>query len=185
MTYQNELEFVVRDYECDLQGMVNNANYLHYFEHARHQWLESLGIDFAALHKDGIDMVVVRIEGGGGGAGVQDVGRVGGDLSDRGGDLRVDADAFGDCHVVAGRDCVARDVLSAGGVEARGGLSQQVGGAKVPPFARGAKDGARSGGCPYGKTARARCPPTKRAAATKARRWRAASRLLSGMQKAH
>lgn len=62
MTYQNELEFVVRDYECDLQGVVNNANYLHYLEHARHQWLESLGIDFAALHKDGIDMVVVRIE---------------------------------------------------------------------------------------------------------------------------
>lgn len=62
MTYQNELEFVVRDYECDLQGVVNNANYLHYFEHARHQWLESLGIDFAALHKDGIDLVVVRIE---------------------------------------------------------------------------------------------------------------------------
>ena len=62
MTYQNELEFVVRDYECDLQGVVNNANYLHYFEHARHQWLESLGVDFAALHKEGIDLVVVRIE---------------------------------------------------------------------------------------------------------------------------
>jgi acyl-CoA thioester hydrolase len=60
--YQNELSFVVRDYECDLQGVVNNANYLHYIEHARHQWLESLGIDFAALHEQGIDMVVVRIE---------------------------------------------------------------------------------------------------------------------------
>jgi len=60
--YQNELELVVRDYECDLQGVVNNANYLHYFEHARHQWLESIGIDFAALHREGIDLVVVRIE---------------------------------------------------------------------------------------------------------------------------
>ncbi len=60
--YQNELEFVVRDYECDLQGIVNNANFLHYMEHARHQWMESLGIDFAALHGQGIDLVVARIE---------------------------------------------------------------------------------------------------------------------------
>ena len=60
--YQNELEFEVRDYECDLQGVVNNAIYLHYIEHARHQWLQSLGVDFAALHNEGIDLVVVRIE---------------------------------------------------------------------------------------------------------------------------
>lgn len=60
--YQNELEFDVRDYECDLQGVVNNANYQHYFEHARHEWLLSLGLDFVALHKQGIDLVVVRIE---------------------------------------------------------------------------------------------------------------------------
>ncbi len=61
MKYMNELEFVVRDYECDLQGIVNNANFLHYIEHARHQWLESLGIDFAALHQEGVDLVVARI----------------------------------------------------------------------------------------------------------------------------
>jgi acyl-CoA thioester hydrolase len=60
--YQNELQFEVRDYECDLQGVVNNANYQHYLEHARHRWLEMLGIDFAALHKEGIDLVVARIE---------------------------------------------------------------------------------------------------------------------------
>lgn len=42
--------------------MVNNANYQHYTEHARHKWLESIGIDFAALHRDGIDLVVVRME---------------------------------------------------------------------------------------------------------------------------
>jgi len=40
--YQNELEFEVRDYECDLQGVVNNANFQHYLEHARHKWLESM-----------------------------------------------------------------------------------------------------------------------------------------------
>lgn len=61
-TYQNELALEVRDYECDLQGVVNNANYLHYLEHARHQWLLSIGLDFDALHREGIDLVVVRIE---------------------------------------------------------------------------------------------------------------------------
>jgi len=60
--YQNEIQLEVRDYECDLQGVVNNANYQHYIEHARHKWLEALGVDFAALHKEGIDLVVVRIE---------------------------------------------------------------------------------------------------------------------------
>jgi len=60
--YIPEFEFEVRDYECDLQGVVNNANYQHYIEHARHKWLESIGIDFAALHKEGIDLIVVRME---------------------------------------------------------------------------------------------------------------------------
>lgn len=60
--YLDALEFEVRDYECDLQGLVNNANYQHYLEHARHKWLLSIGIDFDALHKEGIDLVVVRSE---------------------------------------------------------------------------------------------------------------------------
>ena len=34
----------VRDYECDIQGIVNNANYLHYTEHTRHLYLKSLGV---------------------------------------------------------------------------------------------------------------------------------------------
>lgn len=60
--YTHELELEVRDYECDLQGVVNNATYQHYIEHARHKWLESLGLDFAALHAQGIDLVVARME---------------------------------------------------------------------------------------------------------------------------
>jgi acyl-CoA thioester hydrolase len=56
------LKFVVRDYECDLQGVVNNANYQHYLEHARHEYLISRGISFAALHKEGIDLIVTNVE---------------------------------------------------------------------------------------------------------------------------
>ena len=57
-----ELEFDVRDYECDLQGVVNNAVYLNYLEHARHRHLRSLGLDFAQLHEQGCDLVITRAE---------------------------------------------------------------------------------------------------------------------------
>jgi acyl-CoA thioester hydrolase len=52
----------VRDYECDLQGVVNNAVYQNYLEHARHEYLKSIGIDFAALTAQGINLVVTRVE---------------------------------------------------------------------------------------------------------------------------
>lgn len=61
-TYQSRLEFAVRDYECDLAGMVNNASYLHYLEHARHTFLKSKDIDFAGLAQRGIYLVIIRIE---------------------------------------------------------------------------------------------------------------------------
>ncbi len=52
----------VRDYECDAQGHVNNANYQHYFEVTRHELLEKVGLNFHALHLQGIDAVVSRVE---------------------------------------------------------------------------------------------------------------------------
>ena len=58
----HKLEFLVRDYECDIQGVVNNANYQHYLEHARHEFLLSKGISFAELHDEGIDLIVTRVE---------------------------------------------------------------------------------------------------------------------------
>ena len=58
----SELVLSVRDYECDLQGVVNNAVYQNYLEHARHEYLKSHHIDFAALAKSGINLVVIRAE---------------------------------------------------------------------------------------------------------------------------
>lgn len=60
--YIYELTLKVRDYECDLQGIVNNANYQHYLEHTRHEFLSSLGMSFAELHKQGVNPVVARIQ---------------------------------------------------------------------------------------------------------------------------
>lgn len=54
--------FEVRDYECDLQGIVNNAVYLHYLEHARHEVLRAHQLDFAALAEQGVHLIVVRLE---------------------------------------------------------------------------------------------------------------------------
>ena len=58
MKYIFETRMEVRDYECDIEGIVNNANYLHYAEHTRHLFLKSLGVSFAKLHEQGIDAVV-------------------------------------------------------------------------------------------------------------------------------
>ena len=54
-------EMKVRDYECDIQGVVNNANYQHYLEHARHEFMLSQNVSFSALHNDGIDFMVSKV----------------------------------------------------------------------------------------------------------------------------
>lgn len=59
--YIYETRMEVRDYECDIQGIVNNANYLHYIEHTRHLFLLSTGLSFAQMHERGIDAVVARM----------------------------------------------------------------------------------------------------------------------------
>lgn len=57
-----DLELKVRDYECDMDHVVNNAVYLNYLEHARHEFLAGLGVKFGDLSKRGISLVVTRIE---------------------------------------------------------------------------------------------------------------------------
>ncbi|NQZ55977.1 MAG: acyl-CoA thioesterase [Lentisphaeraceae bacterium] len=56
------LDFKVRDYECDIQGIVNNATYQNYLEHARHEFLLERGIDFAQCHQEGKDLVLAKLE---------------------------------------------------------------------------------------------------------------------------
>ena len=59
--YIYSLEMKVRDDECDIQGVVNNANYQHYLEFARHEFLEQIGGSFSQLHAQGIDPMVSKI----------------------------------------------------------------------------------------------------------------------------
>jgi len=57
-----KLEFEVRDYECDMEGIVNNAVYMNYLEHARHAFLKHKGFNFSGLTQKGIHLVVIRTE---------------------------------------------------------------------------------------------------------------------------
>ncbi len=52
----------VRDYECDMQGIVNNAVYLNYLEHARHEYLDSIGLSFNSLTEQGLYLVAMKAE---------------------------------------------------------------------------------------------------------------------------
>lgn len=59
--FVHHVDFEVRDYECDLQGVVNNAVYQNYLEHARHRFLLSRGVDFVAMSQAGRQLVLVKV----------------------------------------------------------------------------------------------------------------------------
>ncbi|GHV88140.1 thioesterase [Spirochaetia bacterium] len=53
---------MVRTYECDSYGHVNNANYLNYLEFARYEFLKTVKFDYPAAIKAGYGVYVARIE---------------------------------------------------------------------------------------------------------------------------
>lgn len=59
--YIYSLPMKVRDYEVDSEGIVNNAIYLHYLEHTRHEFCASAGLSFRDMHTHGIDPVLSRV----------------------------------------------------------------------------------------------------------------------------
>jgi acyl-CoA thioester hydrolase len=61
-TYDFELDLKVRDYECDLAGIVNNSVYLNYLEHARHEFVDAIGLNFQELYKAGVYLVVAHAD---------------------------------------------------------------------------------------------------------------------------
>ncbi|MDE6653747.1 MAG: acyl-CoA thioesterase [Muribaculaceae bacterium] len=60
--YTFELPLQVRDYEVDAEGIVNNAEYLHYMEHTRHEFCKQAGYSFRRMQEDGLSPVVTKIE---------------------------------------------------------------------------------------------------------------------------
>lgn len=56
------IELGVRDYECDIQGIVNNAVYQNYFEHARHEYLKAHGFNFHEITESGVFLIIYRAE---------------------------------------------------------------------------------------------------------------------------
>lgn len=55
-------EAEVRGHELDLQGIVNNARYLEYFDHVRIKQLLSNGIDWGAWHNEGYNLVLAHTD---------------------------------------------------------------------------------------------------------------------------
>lgn len=51
----------VRDYEVDSEGIVNNAVYLHYMEHTRHEFCRQAGLSFRQMREQGMAPVVRSI----------------------------------------------------------------------------------------------------------------------------
>ncbi len=53
--------FALRDHELDQFGVVNNAVYLHYLEHTRHEFMTSLGISPGEIARSGRSLTLSEI----------------------------------------------------------------------------------------------------------------------------
>jgi len=60
--YDYEIEFKVRDYECDMAGIVNNSVYLNYLEHARHEFMRTIGLTLQKFLDEEIVPVVAHAD---------------------------------------------------------------------------------------------------------------------------
>ncbi len=58
---EHKTDIIVRHYECDAYGHVNNANYLNYLEHARGEFLKQIGFDYKGYMAAGFGLLVVKI----------------------------------------------------------------------------------------------------------------------------
>ena len=58
----SECSLIVRTYECDSYGHVNNANYLNYLEFARYELLKDVGFDYIKAVNAGYGIYIARIE---------------------------------------------------------------------------------------------------------------------------
>ena len=56
----HETKLRVRYSETDAQGIVNNANFLSYFEVGRVEWLRTAGLSYKELERQGYGIVVVE-----------------------------------------------------------------------------------------------------------------------------
>ena len=61
MSKNFSLDFEVRDYELDVYGVVNNAVYANYLEHARHSLLNTVGIDPVRMAREGQSLALAEI----------------------------------------------------------------------------------------------------------------------------
>jgi acyl-CoA thioester hydrolase len=57
----HETKLRVRYSETDAQGIVNNANFLSYFEVGRVEWLRAAGLSYKELEAQGYGFVVVEV----------------------------------------------------------------------------------------------------------------------------
>lgn len=62
MNYEYRIDLSVRAHECDMGGVVNNAVYLQYLEHAKCEMLKTININYGHLAKLGQAFVVSKLK---------------------------------------------------------------------------------------------------------------------------